>query len=285
MVRLCDGVRTDSRMNSDIPRKLWHFTSESGFEGIIKSQRLFVSSAISLNSQEEIEPGMRALRIARDKILRSQQMAHPILDYAWAEEQLYEGLKNLFILSTTKVVDSSFHWEHYADRHRGIAIALDTRAQFIESSGSNEIKLHAIPPVKNGWVKVEYNSKRQVELAEAALIEGVKEHLQAPWGEYMGESFRRVLGTFIARAKFASYQFEQEYRYIIGAYSTYKPQINELNGQEYMPLACFDSENTWIRPLPLVAVRLGRHCLLEIKDVQAMLNAAGIEECDVSRVK
>ncbi|WP_222866205.1 hypothetical protein, partial [Corynebacterium sp. LK33] len=140
-------------MNSDIPRKLWHFTSESGFEGIIKSQRLFVSSAISLNSQEEIEPGMRALRIARDKILRSQQMAHPILDYAWAEEQLYEGLKNLFILSTTKVVDSSFHWEHYADSHRGIAIALDTRAQFIESSGSNEIKLHAIPPVKNGWVK------------------------------------------------------------------------------------------------------------------------------------
>lgn len=278
-----DGVRTDSRVNSDIPTKLWHFTSASGFEGIMQSQRLWVSSASSLNDQEEIEPGMRALRVAREQIPLSQRMVHKILDYAWAEEQLYEWLKNLFILSTTADADSLEHWENYANQHRGVAVALDTRAHFIESASPNKITSHAISPVKNGWLKVEYDEETQVRLVKDSLFEGIRRHSQAPQGEYIGESFRRVLSTTIAGSKFASYKNEQEYRYIIGAYSTYKPQINEVIGKEYMSLACFDRDNCWIRPLPLVEIRLGKHCALEIENVRDMLRAAGITECEVSR--
>lgn len=280
-----DGVRTDSGVKSNIPRKLWHFTSASGFDRIMQSQRLWVSSASSLNDQEEIEPGMRALRVAREQIPLSQRMVHKILDYAWAEEQLYEWLKNLFILSTTADADSLEHWEIYANQHRGVAVALGTRAHFIESASPNKITSHAISPVKNGWLKVEYDEETQVRLAKESLLEGLREHSQAPWGEYIGESFRQVLSTCIAGAKFVSYRNEQEYRYIVGAYGTYKPRINEVTGKEYMSLACFDRDNCRIRPLPLVEIRLGKHCALEIKNVQDMLRAAGITECELSRAK
>lgn len=272
-------------MNPDFPRKLWHFTSASGFDGILQSQRLWASSASSLNDQEEIEPGMRALRAAREQIPLSQRMVHKVLDYAWAEELLLDGLRNLFILSTTADGDSPEHWENYANQHRGVAIAIDTRAHFIESSSPNKITAHAISPVKNCWLKVEYNQETQVRLAKESLLEGLREHSQAPWGEYIGESFRRVLSTYIAGSKFVSYQDEQEYRYIVGAYRTYKPQINEVTGKEYMSLACFDRDTCWIRPLPLVEIRLGKRCALEVENVRDMLRAAGITECEVSRAE
>lgn len=212
-------------------------------------------------------------------------MAHPILDYAWAEMLLRDELRNLFILSTTADGDSPEHWENYADQHRGVAIALNTRAHFIESASPNATRWHALSPVKDGWLKVEYNQETQVRLAKESLLEGLREHSSAPWGEYIGESFRRVLSTYIAGSKFVSYQDKQEYRYIVGAYRTYEPQINAVTGKEFMSLACFDPVNWEILPLPLIAVRLGKHCALEVDYVRDMLRASGITDCEVSRAE
>lgn len=270
-------------MKSEIPRKLWHFTSQAGFEGIIRTQRIWASSASSLDDQEEIEPGMQALRSAREEIARSGEVVHPVLDYAWAEEQLYEWLSNLFILSTTADGNSACHWQDYADQHKGVAIALDSGAQFSESVDANSISFHATSPVHDGWVKVVYSREEQDKLAKKSLIDGIQAHLRAPLGEYSGESFRRVISTAIVGSKFNLYKNEQEFRYIIGAGSTYKPQINEYTGKAYMPLAFFDPDSRCIQSLPVVEVRLGKDCDMKVEQVRRMLLTSGIVNCEVSR--
>lgn len=157
-------------------------------------KRIF-SSSIYKNLEERIANGERPLRAIREILLPlipSDQVA--IVDQLVADFDLEFGknldkLKNSYrVCSFSARLDSMLMWSHYADQHRGFCIEYDV---------SN------LPPT-NFCNRFMYPVIYQDEVFDASTV--LKN----------GDNYNNLRPTLIALAKAKDWQYEEEWRIIIG---------------------------------------------------------------------
>ena len=113
---------------------IYHYTSASGFLGIIRQGSLWASEASSLNDVAEIDQGWETIeRLLQEKAksdARDKLLAVP----EWARRSQAE----VFLLSASSRRDDANQWQNYADHGRGYAVGLNPRALLAVRSWAEE---------------------------------------------------------------------------------------------------------------------------------------------------
>jgi hypothetical protein len=124
--RMFDGFVHDSfKVNS--PAVLYHYTSWSGAEGILRSQQFWATAHDCTNDQAELRSADESIRqVARDLRKRSYGAAAATLD------KLLEGyptlqiskLRTVYMTCFSVARDDKEQWRKYADDGRGVCLGV-----------------------------------------------------------------------------------------------------------------------------------------------------------------
>jgi hypothetical protein len=117
-----------------IPTEVWHYTTLTGFEGIVTSGKLWATDARFTNDRTEF---IHAREIAREYIAslkpRDRRTSLPLeaissmLERAFDAGALSPSENQVYLASFTEASDSLSQWGLYADACEGLCIAFDLR--------------------------------------------------------------------------------------------------------------------------------------------------------------
>src|SRR5258708_26283674 len=124
-----------SLLNEQIPQKLWHYTSIQGFQGIVKSRRIFATDVRFLNDREEFTDGHDlAKEIVRETPevasngLTSRKFLGDAVDLAFNTGPLHSSRLQVYVASFTAAEDLLSQWRGYSYGSSGMSLAFDLRA-------------------------------------------------------------------------------------------------------------------------------------------------------------
>jgi len=118
----------------EIPPEVWHYTSLSGFEGIVSTSKIWATEARSTNDTTEFiharDVALEYLKKVqgRDEHLKfSLHHAYQIVAGAFDHGALSKNMNEVFLASFSAAEDLKSQWADYADQHHGVSIAFDLR--------------------------------------------------------------------------------------------------------------------------------------------------------------
>jgi hypothetical protein len=121
-------------VHQPIPEKLWHYTSDQGFQGIIESGNIYATDVRFLNDSEEF---IHARKIADDLVKEKPEFGDlnfPMRDIlGWAVNNIFgsdflnPNSAQIFVVSFSDSEDDLSQWRGYSRRTSGVSIAFDLR--------------------------------------------------------------------------------------------------------------------------------------------------------------
>ncbi|MXN63669.1 DUF2971 domain-containing protein [Stappia sp. GBMRC 2046] len=206
------------RENSSLFKgKLFHYTTISGFKGIIDSAGFWASDNRFMNDTEEVRHGSELIR----KILQRREKNEKTEDFKYILRQVQENLphpnENTNLVACFSLVrDSLEQWRGYAPSG-GICIGLSTEER------ADDVKpLIMMPQLSLYKVRYRYHAKLVHILS---VIRRYREQYKLDrelvdrWPEYQDEEYVRYLSLELSNVsllfKNEAFTSEQEVRYLI----------------------------------------------------------------------
>jgi len=121
-------------LNTQVPGKLWHYTSIRGFQGIVTSKRIFATDIRFLNDRGEF---IHARKLADDVVQETPKIDSngvPIQEYlqkainmAFNTGPLHPDRLQIFVASFSKSEDQLSQWRGYSQGSSGVCLELDLK--------------------------------------------------------------------------------------------------------------------------------------------------------------
>ena len=105
-----------------IPEKLWHYTSITGFQGIVESKRIWATDARFLNDREEL---IHIDQFADEVIEAATERDKELVSLALRLARI-RGLR-VFVACFTELEDNLSQWRGYSHDSIGVSLAFDFR--------------------------------------------------------------------------------------------------------------------------------------------------------------
>jgi hypothetical protein len=122
-------------LNSDIPEKLWHYTSIHGFQGIVTSKRIFATEIRFLNDLEEFT---HARKLADDVVqetpelglnqYRDRYFLAKAVNSAFNTGPLHPNRLQIFVASFSAASDQLSQWRGYSRGSTGVSLGFDLKS-------------------------------------------------------------------------------------------------------------------------------------------------------------
>lgn len=119
-------------LNRPIPKKLWHYTSVQGFQGIVTSKAIFATDVRFLNDRTEF---IHAREIAAQVVEETDEYGtnfFPARDYskkavdlAFSAGPLSADQLQVFVASFSEAEDQLSQWRGYSQGSSGVSVAFD----------------------------------------------------------------------------------------------------------------------------------------------------------------
>jgi hypothetical protein len=120
--------------NAPIPEALWHYTTLSGLEGILRSGRIWATEARHTTDQSEFVHAhdlavsyLKNLEPKTDSEKRAKQDGLHIVEGEFGTGALSEKATEVFVASFSSVENLKSQWTEYSDKGKGVSIAFDLR--------------------------------------------------------------------------------------------------------------------------------------------------------------
>jgi hypothetical protein len=130
-------------LNTEIPEKLWHYTSIQGFRDIVTSKTIFATDLRFLNDREEF---VHARKIANDVLedtpevdsnnLPIKEFLGRAINLAFNTGLLQPGRLQVFVASFTAAEDDLSQWRGYSHGSSGVSLAFNLKG-FRPPSGTD----------------------------------------------------------------------------------------------------------------------------------------------------
>ena len=128
-----------SRLNEEIPQKLWHYTSMQGFRGIVESKTIWATDTRFLSDREE---SIHAHKIANELVEETPEFGDkgfPLRDnlrqavqFAFDDGALHPDRTQFFVASFSAAEDRLSQWRGYSGQTSGVSLAFDLFVPRIE---------------------------------------------------------------------------------------------------------------------------------------------------------
>jgi hypothetical protein len=216
-------------LNTPIPRKLWHYTSLQGFQGIVSSKAIFATDFRFLNDREEVT---HAFEIAKKIVSETPEFEPDRFPVRFILKQginfalngpLQLSQLQVFVASFTAMEDQLSQWRGYSYGTSGASLALDLADQL------NDIRSDS---TLSSFAPCIYDSDQKNILIRYALHH-LRDEFAIAWGKHISElrfftneeiseTFREAaskmfidLFRIAALVKNPSFAEEQEWRLVI----------------------------------------------------------------------
>ncbi len=119
-------------LNRPIPKKLWHYTSVQGFQGIVTSKGIFATDVRFLNDRTEF---IHAREVASQVVAETdeyganffpaKEYSKKAVDSAFSTGPLSADRLQVFVASFSEAEDQLSQWRGYSQGSSGVSIAFD----------------------------------------------------------------------------------------------------------------------------------------------------------------
>lgn len=120
--------------STPIPEKVWHYTSVSGFEGIVSSGRVWATEAHYTTDAAEFTHArdvatafLQRIELSDESMIRARQAGLATVEHAFDNGPLSTSQTEVFVASFSSTSDLKSQWIEYADQGQGVSIAFDLR--------------------------------------------------------------------------------------------------------------------------------------------------------------
>lgn len=120
--------------NAPIPEDLWHYTTLSGLEGILRSGRIWATEARHTTDEREFVHAqdlaigyLKNLEPKTDAEKRAKRDGLEIVEAEFRTGTLSKKATEVFIASFSSAENLKSQWTEYADKGKGVSIAFDLR--------------------------------------------------------------------------------------------------------------------------------------------------------------
>lgn len=211
---VADGETIDVPMSeSTMASTVWHYTTAAGLQGIIESRSLWASSTLSLNDSSEMQYGLGILTHAwhrKDKTAIPEAVIE-VIDLIFSSGSAGRLASEMFLVSTSKDVDSLNQWQGYAGA-QGYAIELIPHmgwAYLANEDTPREPNALDLPT----WLDVIYDGLDQDTKADEVLDFGVV--LLTPDPKNPRHDVPFLLAQTAIRMKHSGFTNEREVRLVV----------------------------------------------------------------------
>lgn len=145
-----------------IPDKIFHYCNQQSFEGIIKTNSLWLSSLRNTNDELEILYFYQLFQ----HFIKNQHLTSQEIFNIYHLNRIYKfNLQNAFSTSFTTLKDVSWQWNEYGDNNKGFAIGFSTK-KLTPEYYLPERTFFIKPP---SLLKVDYNEKSHKKIIKTML--------------------------------------------------------------------------------------------------------------------
>jgi hypothetical protein len=205
------------------PPMIYHYTSDVGLRGILKTGQLWLTDIFSLNDPSELSHGFSlAINALTNRVAKnlpvSQKFAKNFA--AFALQRAIPKTAHFFMCSFSSCGDDLGQWRAYADNGHGFALGFD--AKVLESGFT---KKDEIPIPNNSTFHITYNDTQLVGI-HSQIIERMHDLISLPRGRnlpnatiavYMAE-LQMILTLHTLQTtlffKHEAYANEREFRFL-----------------------------------------------------------------------
>lgn len=170
-------------LNTPIPKKLWHYTSLQGFQGIVSTKTIFATDFRFLNDKEEVTHAFEIAKKIVSDAPESEPNGFPVrfilklgVDFA-LKGPLQLSQVQVFVASFTAMEDQLSQWRAYSHGTSGASLAFNLTDQ-LEDIGSGRTLAAFAPCV--------YDSDQKDTLIRYAL-QHLRDEFFVAWGKHISE--------------------------------------------------------------------------------------------------
>lgn len=307
------GKLVDDFLATPIPSEVWHYTSLSGFEGILSSGKLWATEAHYttdatefIHAQQIAKQVLEKFQPKDENAARAKAHALEMLNHIFDKGPFSPSMTDVFIASFSTNADLKSQWMEYADAGRGVSLSFDLRsirpARKLESTVTfapciyaSEDKERIVQDVFSNWLALTTDLHRE-SVNEQWAAERIREWnmidqiYKKPFNMHslnknnaryfhtrLHEPIARFLFDFLriaSHCKNKSFYQESEWRLAL-PHSKSKPPSNiTVLYRGANNEVPYVSHNLFAEKLPLVRVEIGPLCN-DINQIRDALLQAG----------
>ena len=198
-----DSLFVRSLTSQKPPDRIYHYTTDAGLRGILKSGKLWLTDICSLNDPSELNHGFEIAikelkKMVEDGSPLSQRFAHDL--EVVGNRQTIQKSADFFVCSFSLCGDDLGQWRAYADGGRGFALEFDTAAL------ENDSAPDSFP--------LTYDDDKLAEI-DRQIITKILPYLQFPnYKDALSIDFMTYMTNAAIFFKHTAYKNELEYRFL-----------------------------------------------------------------------
>jgi hypothetical protein len=281
------GAMSSSRIDltgAQVPKVLYHYTTQQGFLGILGSRELWASKIHFLNDSAEYKLGLRIAGSYLDQRTRNAVDTQEREQLEILGEELHTVARaNVFVFSLTEEGDLLSQWRAYGGKG-GFSLGFDS-AQLTNTPADVPLKLFPC-------LYAAENQQRAVEalvdgvMKSAFSTEGAKPHPTEPRMlvvQRPGRLFGENLAELASVLKDESFEEEKEWRLISDPISVRNERVAFRQGQSFLvpyfriPLS-FEAERN---PIVRIVVGPTAEADLAAEAARMLVTSRGLTDVEV----
>jgi hypothetical protein len=130
-------LRLHSRFDQTVPQVLWHYTSISGLEGMLRTSELWLSNMLYLNDAMEHHLLRQRVASLADEVVKNVELRNDVKRAFSGDES-----PTFYVMCFSADGDLLSQWRAYADDGEGVAIGFNT--SFLETYAVREARMYKV---------------------------------------------------------------------------------------------------------------------------------------------
>ena len=256
-----DGI-VDESFKVDTPKILYHYTTWTGAEGILKSQRFWATAHDCTNDQAELKSADAiVMEVARELRKTAKHAAIPMLDLfleGYPRLQITH-LRTVYLTCFSLARDDREQWRKYADDGRGLCLGIRVLNEQPPEEVDRATKIVAVDYSEMSW-----RAMLSENFSKICSVMGRNGVLFTRHNVELGLNALYRIAAFAAiMAKQEKWAVEQEYRRVTIVYreADVQPVVRVSGGKEVRYLATVVRANG--RKIALAEIVIGPNQDLE----------------------
>lgn len=262
--------RMDSYQLPKIPDTIFHYCNKQGFDGIIKSNSLWLSTLRKTNDELEI---IYLYQLFKTYIRTQNFNLQDQIDIFKLDMLYKSNLQNAFSTSFTILKDISWQWNEYGDKNKGFVIGFSTKKLTTEYNLPERTLFVKSPSL----LKVDYNEKSHKKILKSTINKCIR-------NEYSLTDIALFLAKISCLCKTNNWKKEQEWRLL--HFPLINPEIEMSIYQNHSFLTRLD-DNKYAYKIPSGAITeiiIGSKNPISIETVKQFLGLFYSTE-EISKIK
>ncbi len=230
--RMFDGVVNDA-FKVAAPKILYHYTSWSGAEGILRSQTFWATAHDCTNDEAELKSADAiVMEVARELRRNAKGAASTVLDLfldGYPRLQITQ-LRTVYLTCFSVARDDKEQWRKYADDSKGLCLGIRVLDEQPAEETDRATKILAVDYAESSWRAVlKENFHRVCEVMQRAGVLPTRKNFELGLNAlYRFAAFAAIM------AKQEKWKVEQEYRRVTIVYreADVQPNVRVSGGRE-----------------------------------------------------